>query len=559
MKQFNMIYLFLIIILIHTIQAKFIYSCTQKKTIALTFDDGPYLYTQELVDYLLDKHPDVKVTFFQLGQFHYPFATDVKEYQKAMKQAHDNGFQIASHTFTHKISSDMNEFKKNLDKNDDFIEKVTGDRPRYLRAPKGHCDSTCLSHVDEWGYRLIQWDTDTNDWDLESSGSAEQRVKDSVDFLKKEFAKEKDSYLILMHDTEEYTVREIAPWIIENSGMKEKGYRFVTVAECLGEKDSMYRSGNSYGGGNTNQGDNSTSTDKVSTNGRCGSEYGRCPSGECCSKYGYCGTSEAHCSVSKSCQSKYGLCQSDSGNPVVVDEPTTTDKVSTNGRCGSEYGRCPTGQCCSKYGYCGTSDVYCSVSKSCQSKYGQCQSGSSNPVVVDEPTTTDKVSTNGRCGSEYGRCPSGECCSKYGYCGTSEAHCSVSKSCQSKYGLCQSDSGNPVVDEPTTTDKVSTNGRCGSEYGRCPSGECCSKYGYCGTSDNYCLASKSCQSKYGQCKTDSYSDLTPDTSEKISTNGKCGGNNGKCPSGQCCSKYGYCGTGSKYCSSGCQSAFGECH
>jgi len=431
MKQFNMIYLFLIIILIHTIQAKFIYSCTQKKTIALTFDDGPYLYTQELVDYLLDKHPDVKVTFFQLGQFHYPFATDVKEYQKAMKQAHDNGFQIASHTFTHKISSDMNEFKKNLDKNDDFIEKVTGDRPRYLRAPKGHCDSTCLSHVDEWGYRLIQWDTDTNDWDLESSGSAEQRVKDSVDFLKKEFAKEKDSYLILMHDTEEYTVREIAPWIIENSGMKEKGYRFVTVAECLGEKDSMYRSGNSYGGGNTNQGDNSTST--------------------------------------------------------------------------------------------------------------------------------DKVSTNGRCGSEYGRCPSGECCSKYGYCGTSEAHCSVSKSCQSKYGLCQSDSGNPVVDEPTTTDKVSTNGRCGSEYGRCPSGECCSKYGYCGTSDNYCLASKSCQSKYGQCKTDSYSDLTPDTSEKISTNGKCGGNNGKCPSGQCCSKYGYCGTGSKYCSSGCQSAFGECH
>jgi hypothetical protein len=349
--------------------------------------------------------------------------------------------------------------------------------------------------VDEWGYRLIQWDTDTNDWDLESSGSAEQRVKDSVDFLKKEFAKEKDSYLILMHDTEEYTVREIAPWIIENSGMKEKGYRFVTVAECLGEKDSMYRSGNSYGGGNTNQGDNSTSTDKVSTNGRCGSEYGRCPSGECCSKYGYCGTSEAHCSVSKSCQSKYGLCQSDSGNPV----------------------------------------------------------------VVDEPTTTDKVSTNGRCGSEYGRCPSGECCSKYGYCGTSEAHCSVSKSCQSKYGLCQSDSGNPVVDEPTTTDKVSTNGRCGSEYGRCPSGECCSKYGYCGTSDNYCLASKSCQSKYGQCKTDSYSDLTPDTSEKISTNGKCGGNNGKCPSGQCCSKYGYCGTGSKYCSSGCQSAFGECH
>jgi len=154
-----------ILALVTLSRGKFIYSCKEKNTIALTFDDGPHYYTKEFVDYLIKK--DVKATFFQLGRFHYPHGIDVKEYQDAMKKAHDHGIQIASHTFEHKISSDKSEFKKSLTKNDDFIEKATGDRPRYFRAPKGHCDSDCQEALDEWDYKLIQWDVDTNDWDLD--------------------------------------------------------------------------------------------------------------------------------------------------------------------------------------------------------------------------------------------------------------------------------------------------------------------------------------------------------------------------------------------------------
>ncbi|KAL6608525.1 glycoside hydrolase/deacetylase [Neocallimastix californiae] len=189
---------------------------------------------------------DVKISFFHVAKLHYPYAEDVSEYQEAMKKAHDHGFQIASHTYSHKISDDNDEFRKSLVDMDDFIEDITGDRPRYFRAPKGHCNEKCQANLEKWGYQLIQWDTDTNDWDLETSGSIEQRVEDSIDFLKKSFAEERDNYLILMHDSQNYTVNEIAPWIIEKSGMKEKGYRFVTVAECLGDKDGMYTSGRTY-------------------------------------------------------------------------------------------------------------------------------------------------------------------------------------------------------------------------------------------------------------------------------------------------------------------------
>ena len=44
-----------------------------------------------------------------------------------------------------------------------------------------------------------------------------------------------------------------------------------------------------------------------------------------------------------------------------------------------------------------------------------------------------------RCGSDYGSCDSGDCCSKYDWCGTSEEHCG--SGCQSKYGKCGSSSG----------------------------------------------------------------------------------------------------------------------
>ena len=44
-----------------------------------------------------------------------------------------------------------------------------------------------------------------------------------------------------------------------------------------------------------------------------------------------------------------------------------------------------------------------------------------------------------RCGEEYGVCDSGECCSKYNWCGTSDEHCG--SGCQSKYGSCSGGSG----------------------------------------------------------------------------------------------------------------------
>ncbi|ORX61267.1 hypothetical protein BCR36DRAFT_579287 [Piromyces finnis] len=217
-----------------------------------------------------------------------------------------------------------------------------------------------------------------------------------------------------------------------------------------------------------------TKNNKKSKDGQCGSDHGKCPNGYCCSKYGYCGKTERYCSISKGCQSEFGECST---------KKTSETVASTEGKCGSGYGKCSNGYCCSKYGYCGKTERYCSISKGCQSEFGECSTKKTSETVA---------STEGKCGSDHGKCPNGYCCSKYGYCGKTERYCSISKGCQSEFGECST--------KKTSETVASTEGKCGSGYGKCPESYCCSKYGWCGKSPDYCKMDRGCQRKYGLCK-----------------------------------------------------------
>ncbi|KAK6096253.1 hypothetical protein MT418_004105 [Batrachochytrium dendrobatidis] len=95
---------------------------------------------------------------------------------------------------------------------------------------------------------------------------------------------------------------------------------------------------------------------------------------------------------------------------------------------------------------------------------------------------------------------------------------------------------------------LTSGGNCPSEGRNCGN-ECCSQYGWCGTTNDYC--GLGCQSAFGRC-------------DNGNRNGG-GGNGGKCPNAgrncgsECCSRYGYCGTTNDYCGGGCQSSFGSCN
>jgi len=230
-----------------------IYSCTVPNTVALTFDDGPTQYTSALID-TLDKY-NIKATFFINAHNYYPYADESSAARAVIKKAYQSGHQIASHTYNHVIESNTSEFKKSLSKMDTFVKNIIGVTPRYFRAPGGNCGDSCINFLENLGYRIIKWDVDTIDWQSRSFSSSSSIIKD--------FAKQKSkNYLILMHDSIEHSVKETVPWIL-SSGIFSN-YKFVTVAECLGEKSKMYRETSSSSSSSSSN-SNSSSNKQVTT------------------------------------------------------------------------------------------------------------------------------------------------------------------------------------------------------------------------------------------------------------------------------------------------------
>jgi len=214
--------------------AEIIKSCTEPNTIALTFDDGPFKYTMDLLDRLQSK--GVHATFFINGYNYWQDLDTDPEKQAILKRAHADGHQIASHTWSHEIPSNIEDIEPMMKKLDDVIEKAVGYRPKYFRPPRGECGQECEDEFERLGYRIIEWDTDTNDWNLKNG--VEYRVSEAKEFLTERWDEERNNYLVLMHDVYDSTVNQIVPWILENAPFDK--YKFVTVAECLGDQKETH-------------------------------------------------------------------------------------------------------------------------------------------------------------------------------------------------------------------------------------------------------------------------------------------------------------------------------
>ncbi|KAI9644872.1 hypothetical protein NHQ30_006899 [Ciborinia camelliae] len=176
----------------------------------------------------------------------------------------------------------------------------------------------------------------------------------------------------------------------------------------------------------------------------------------------------------------------------------------------------------------------------------------SRAISPDE--TCGLAGTKGGGGDGYS-CPSTlPCCSQNGFCGNTDDYCLSTNGCQSQFGNCTSAAaatGGKVV----STDETCGITGAGTAGNTCPTGECCSNNGYCGTTADYCSATSGCQSEYGKCDaTDP--NAAPSTGGN-NAGGRCGPGVGACASNECCSLAGYCGTTKEFCASpDCQFNYG---
>lgn len=592
-----------------------LYHCTEPGTVAITYDDGPYIYTDYILD-LFTKY-DMKATFFITGINNGKGAIDDAStiYPDVITKMYNAGHQVASHTWSHQDLSLITKAQRmnQMVYNEMALRNIIQKFPTYMRPPYSSCtqDSGCYQDMVDLGYVVTYFDIDTDDYDNDSPLLI-QNAKNNFDAYFKTDNVATDSFMSIEHDIHEQTAYNLTEYMLQI--IQNKGYRGVTVGECLGDPvENWYRDS----AGKTVTSSHATTATatatssaiptatptKVSTDGTCGSNTGStCQGstfGNCCSQAGWCGTSTDHCGTG--CQSVFGTCGSSSSSAVssaasstvsstvssaassvvssvassVSSAPSSTaTALSTDGQCGPSNGKgcqgTSYGNCCSPAGWCGSSDAHCGTG--CNPLFGTCGSSTASSVLAAASSVAPVSSTASAVVSTSVAPVSSQAAS------VASSVVATASSVAPVSSKAASSASAPAASASGVTGNPTTDGTCGGSTGsNCigwSDGECCSAYGWCGSTADYCGAT--CNPLYGNCTSSSSAVTTIAASVvasstsaaapaktsavlKVSTNGKCGTRNGKaCPGSECCSVNGYCGTGKNYCRSGCQTGFGVC-
>jgi peptidoglycan/xylan/chitin deacetylase (PgdA/CDA1 family) len=189
-----------------------------RKVVALTFDDGPSIYTPDVLRIL--RHFRIHATFFLIGEQVRPFAGYARE-----ELAEGNA--IGDHTYTHPNVSGGGSFAySQLSRTRTTIRNVTGYTPCVFRAPYGAVSGSLTGIARSLGMLTIEWDVDPQDWARPGSGAIYSRIVGQA----------RRESIILMHDgggPRNQTVAAL-PSVIRT--LRARGYGFVTVPELLGLK-----------------------------------------------------------------------------------------------------------------------------------------------------------------------------------------------------------------------------------------------------------------------------------------------------------------------------------
>lgn len=268
--------------------------CTVPGTIALTFDDGPYAYTQGVLNRL--QAANMKATFFVNGQNIDTITNRLPAIQRMIAENH----QIGSHTWSHPYLTQISnaEVISQMTQLEDTLFSMVGKVPTYMRPPYFDYNQQVLNTMGSLGYKVIQASIDTLDWQWNEQSNYQNAVN--------KFRTELDAggNLALMHDIHWGTNNLILPEIIKI--VQNRGLRAVTVGECLGDPAANWYTGKRNS--NTTPPPSTTPPPtNVDPNGTCGgtNQY-TCASGLCCSQYGWCGTTTDHCGAG--CNPVFGKC-----------------------------------------------------------------------------------------------------------------------------------------------------------------------------------------------------------------------------------------------------------
>lgn len=183
------------------------YSITEGN-VALTFDDGPSIYSKDIVDVL--KEYEVGGTFFYIG-------LNVNKYPEYVQYVHSKGYPIGSHSMNHVDVSTLS-YEKQKDEflqSCQLIEDLIDEDVILIRPPYGAKNNKTRALTDENEYKMVLWNNDPKDWQTRNADKILSHIKNS----------DVSGSIIILHESQ--AILDALPIIIKY--LQEQGLKIVSL------------------------------------------------------------------------------------------------------------------------------------------------------------------------------------------------------------------------------------------------------------------------------------------------------------------------------------------
>ncbi|KAE8392392.1 hypothetical protein BDV23DRAFT_151133 [Aspergillus alliaceus] len=207
--------------------------CTRPGTVALTFDDGPSVYTNQLLD-LLNEY-GARSTFFMIGE-------GSQAYPDVIQRMRREGHQVASHTYVPQPAAieksadpcrydhpslpslSYDQTVQQMTRLEAVLQPAMGDIPTYMRPPYFDINDQVLGVMRDLGYKVITSSIDTKDY--------ENNDHTRIDHSYEKFVNELNAggSIVLAHDIHEQTVVNLARRMLEE--IKARGLKSMWFPSC---------------------------------------------------------------------------------------------------------------------------------------------------------------------------------------------------------------------------------------------------------------------------------------------------------------------------------------
>jgi len=196
---------------------------TDKKLIALTFDDAPSPFSDDVLRILAAKN--AKATFYVIGKA-------MEEYPEHARRITAQGHELGNHTYSHRRMAFKSPgfISAEIEKTDSLIRKSGYGGEITFRPPYGKKLFILPFYLHRRGTRTVTWSVEPDTY----------HQGDAAAIRGFTLAHAAPGAIILLHpfcDNACSADREALPAIID--GLREKGFTLVTVSQLLNESATL--------------------------------------------------------------------------------------------------------------------------------------------------------------------------------------------------------------------------------------------------------------------------------------------------------------------------------